>query len=50
MKTQLYSSIAVLALMAGTAAAEGKITVITSFPESMTGPIEAERALVQPWT
>lgn len=41
MRTQLYSSIAAIALLATGAAADGKITVITSFPESMTGPIES---------
>ncbi|MCI2395164.1 extracellular solute-binding protein [Aliiroseovarius sediminis] len=41
MKKILYSSIAATALSAGGALADGKITVITSFPDSMTGPIEA---------
>ena len=41
MKKYLYSSIAAIALMATGAAAEGTITVITSFPASMTSPIEA---------
>jgi len=41
MKKALYASIATLALTASGALADGKITVITSFPDSMTGPIEA---------
>jgi phosphoglycerate transport regulatory protein PgtC len=41
MKHTLYASIATLALTASGALAEGTITVITSFPDSMTGPIEA---------
>lgn len=41
MKNTLYASIATLALSASGALADGKITVITSFPDSMTGPIEA---------
>lgn len=40
LKASLCGSIAVAALAAGTAFADGKVTVITSFPESMTGPIE----------
>ena len=40
LKASLCGSIAVAALTAGTAFADGKVTVITSFPESMTGPIE----------
>lgn len=38
--TSLSGSIAAFALMAGLAHADGKVTVITSFPDSMTGPIE----------
>ena len=41
MKNSLYASIATLALTASGVLAEGTITVITSFPDSMTGPIEA---------
>lgn len=41
MKHILYSSIAMLALSASGVLADGTITVITSFPDSMTGPIEA---------
>lgn len=40
LKTSLCGSIAALALTAGMGYAEGKVTVITSFPDSMTGPIE----------
>jgi ABC-type Fe3+ transport system substrate-binding protein len=35
------TSLAVLILSTGAAMADGKITIITSFPDSMTGPIEA---------
>ena len=41
MKHTIYASIATLALTASGAMADDKITVITSFPDSMTGPIEA---------
>ncbi|MGC9367957.1 MAG: extracellular solute-binding protein [Paracoccaceae bacterium] len=41
MKKSLYASIAAITLTATGAAAEGTVTVITSFPDSMTGPIEA---------
>lgn len=41
MKKLFLASIASTALIASGALAEGKITVITSFPDSMTGPIEA---------
>lgn len=41
MKTKLMASLVVVALSAGTASANEKIMVITSFPDSMTGPIEA---------
>ena len=41
MKHTLYSSIATLALSATGALADGTVTIITSFPDSMTGPIEA---------
>lgn len=42
MNTKLFSSAiaGTYLLLAGTALADGKITVITSFPDSMTGPIE----------
>jgi len=41
MKTKLMASMVVCALSAGAASANEKIMVITSFPDSMTGPIEA---------
>jgi len=41
MKTKLMASLVVCALSAGAASATEKIMVITSFPDSMTGPIEA---------
>ena len=41
MKNRLLTSLAVLVLSTGGAMADGKITIITSFPDSMTGPIEA---------
>lgn len=41
MKHTIYASIATLALTASGTMADEKITVITSFPDSMTGPIEA---------
>ncbi|MEY8829320.1 ABC transporter substrate-binding protein [Sedimentitalea sp. XS_ASV28] len=41
MKKTLFATIASTALIASGALAEGKVTVITSFPDSMTGPIEA---------
>lgn len=41
MKKTLFASIASTALIASGALADGKVTVITSFPDSMTGPIEA---------
>jgi phosphoglycerate transport regulatory protein PgtC len=41
MKTKLMASLVVCALSAGSASANEKIMVITSFPDSMTGPIEA---------
>ncbi len=41
MRNAIYSSVAALALSATGALADGKITIITSFPDSMTGPIEA---------
>ena len=41
MKTKLMASLVVCALCAGAASANEKIMVITSFPDSMTGPIEA---------
>ena len=41
MKTKLMASLVVVALSAGAASANEKIMVITSFPDSMTGPIEA---------
>ena len=41
MKTKLIASLVVCALSAGAASANEKIMVITSFPDSMTGPIEA---------
>lgn len=41
MKQTFCASIATLALTVSGALADGKITVITSFPDSMTGPIEA---------
>ena len=41
LKHLFFSSLAATALAGGTAVAEGSITVITSFPDSMTGPIEA---------
>ena len=41
MKTKLMASLVVCALTAGAASANEKIMVITSFPDSMTGPIEA---------
>ncbi len=41
MRSTIISSVAALALTATGALADGKITVITSFPDSMTGPIEA---------
>ena len=42
MNTKLYSSVVAgtYMLLSGTALADGKITVITSFPDSMTAPIE----------
>lgn len=41
LKHLFFSSLAATALAGGSAVAEGSITVITSFPDSMTGPIEA---------
>jgi len=41
MKTKLMAGLVVCALSAGAASANEKIMVITSFPDSMTGPIEA---------
>lgn len=41
MKFKLTTSLMALVLSAGAAVADGKITIITSFPDSMTGPIEA---------
>ncbi|MDA8984223.1 ABC transporter substrate-binding protein, partial [Planktomarina temperata] len=41
MKKILYSTIAMIAVSASGALADGKVTVITSFPDSMTGPLEA---------
>ena len=41
MKTKLMASLVVCTLSAGAASANEKIMVITSFPDSMTGPIEA---------
>lgn len=41
MRGTILSSVATLALMTTAAIAGGKVTVITSFPDSMTGPIEA---------
>ncbi len=41
MKKILYTTIATAAISASGALADGKVTVITSFPDSMTGPIEA---------
>ncbi|WP_112322863.1 ABC transporter substrate-binding protein [Oceanibium sediminis] len=41
MRRNILSSVAALALAASPAMAAGTITVITSFPDSMTGPIEA---------
>lgn len=41
MKTKLMASLVACALSAGAASANEKIMVITSFPDSMTGPIEA---------
>lgn len=41
MKKAFYTSVAIAGVMASAALAEGKVTVITSYPESMTGPIEA---------
>lgn len=41
MKSKLMASLVVCALSAGAASANEKIMVITSFPDSMTGPIEA---------
>lgn len=41
MKTKLMASLVVCVLSAGAATANEKIMVITSFPDSMTGPIEA---------
>ena len=41
MKTKLMASLVVCTLSAGAASADEKIMVITSFPDSMTGPIEA---------
>ena len=41
MKTKLMAGLVVCALCAGAASANEKIMVITSFPDSMTGPIEA---------
>jgi len=41
MTNRLITSLAVLILSTGAAMADGKITIITSFPDSMTGPIEA---------
>ena len=39
MKTKLMARLVVCALSAGAASANEKIMVITSFPDSMTGPI-----------
>ncbi len=41
MKNRLMTSLAVLVLSTGGAIADDKVTIITSFPDSMTGPIEA---------
>ena len=41
MKTKLMAGLVVCTLSAGAASANEKIMVITSFPDSMTGPIEA---------
>ncbi|WP_281985087.1 ABC transporter substrate-binding protein [Thalassorhabdomicrobium marinisediminis] len=41
MRKSILSSVAAVALSATGALADGTITVITSFPDSMTGPIEA---------
>jgi len=41
MRSTILTSVAALALTASGAMADGTITVITSFPDSMTGPIEA---------
>ena len=41
MTNRLMTSLAVLILSTGGAMADGKVTIITSFPDSMTGPIEA---------
>ena len=41
MTNRLMTSLAVLILSTGSAMADGKVTIITSFPDSMTGPIEA---------
>lgn len=41
MKKILFTTIATMAVTAGSAFADGKVTIITSFPDSMTGPIEA---------
>jgi phosphoglycerate transport regulatory protein PgtC len=41
MRNAILSSVAAVALSATGALADGTITVITSFPDSMTGPLEA---------
>lgn len=41
MRSTILTSVATLALMTSGALADGTITIITSFPDSMTGPIEA---------
>lgn len=41
MRNTILSSVAAVALSATGALADGTITIITSFPDSMTGPIEA---------
>ena len=41
MTNRLMTSLVVLVLSTGAAMADGKINIITSFPDSMTGPIEA---------
>ena len=41
MKNRLMTSLAVLVLSTGAAMSNGKINIITSFPDSMTGPIDA---------
>ena len=41
MTNRLMTSLVVLVLSTGAAMSNGKINIITSFPDSMTGPIEA---------